>query len=102
MPSDQSLPDIGMSDPNNMQAPNQSAGGKTKINKTSMDGESGQPTGATFAESLPSMKARMPADSGSEMGGISKTGGPMTNYANTNENVLLDENNSQLRESENH
>lgn len=30
--------DIGMQDPNGMQAPNQSAGGKTKINPTDMSG----------------------------------------------------------------
>lgn len=34
--------------------------GKFKITKTRMDGESGRHTGASFNESLPSMKERMP------------------------------------------
>lgn len=33
----------GVQDPNNMQAPDQSAGGKTKITPTDMSGEGGKP-----------------------------------------------------------
>jgi len=45
MPTDQGLADIGMSDPNGTLAPNQSAGGATKINKTDMSGPSSDVSG---------------------------------------------------------
>lgn len=46
----------GIVDPNHMQAPNQSAGGATKVNKTDLSGPSGVQQGANFADSSQSSK----------------------------------------------
>lgn len=98
MAESKSLPDIGMSDPNHMQAPNQSAGGKTKISPTDMSGVSGQPTGASYVESLASQKAGGKIGVGTEVQGttlpIASGSEAEKNYANTGANTLYDENNS--------
>jgi hypothetical protein len=52
LPSDSSLPEIGMSDPNNTEAPNQSAGGKTKISPTDLSGPSGTPMHSVNGEQV--------------------------------------------------
>lgn len=56
LPSDSSLPDISMSDPGNTQAPNQSAGGKTKIVPTDMSGPSDGNSGYGFMTNNQSMQ----------------------------------------------
>lgn len=91
-----SLPDIGMSDPNNTAAHNQNAGGKTKINPTDNSGVSGQPTGSSYAQSLPSEKAWYPT-AGSSGFNTSKNA-PESNYANTSANTLYNENNTARKE----
>lgn len=45
MPTDSQLPEIGTSDPMGTNAPNQSAGGATKVNKTDMSGPSSEVSG---------------------------------------------------------
>lgn len=71
MPTDSALPDIGMSDPNGMQAPNQSAGGNTKVSPTSKEGASYQGTsGYGFMTNDPSMKIQGEAPSGENSSGI--------------------------------
>jgi hypothetical protein len=52
----------GVQDPGNMEAPDQEAGGNTKIEPTDMSGDSGRPTGGSYDESLASMKAEMPTE----------------------------------------
>lgn len=57
MPTDSALPEIGMSDPMGSLAPNQSAGGATKVNPTSKEGPAYQGTqGYGFMTNDPSMK----------------------------------------------
>lgn len=61
---------VGMQDPNGMQAPNQSAGGKTKVNPTQMDGMQSMSAVEGYGYMSPDLKNVGMAPSGENSSGI--------------------------------